>query len=285
MGIRFFCPNGHKLNIKAHLAGKRGVCPVCGGKMRIPLVSTRPPGKKKKRKVEAGMVPPSEAGPTRRHCPDADEIEAWLEGEDEAGPSSPRASRTEDGSPSPLFEEMDLAALAAFGVPDLPPEKSESGPLDTTGEAIWYVRPPSGGQFGPASSPVVSSWVREGRVPADSLVWREGWRDWKTAVEAFPQLGLPRHPTPRHGLLSQPPLPPKPPLHRPLLPQRSGIPQSTILIVLLAVATVVVATVLVWMLIRRGETPPATEPAPSPARSWLPYAPAELGPVPGSFLL
>lgn len=36
MGIRFTCPNGHKLNVKDHLAGKRAVCPNCGAKVTIP---------------------------------------------------------------------------------------------------------------------------------------------------------------------------------------------------------------------------------------------------------
>lgn len=36
MGIRFSCPNGHKLNVKTFLAGKRGVCPQCGAKFVIP---------------------------------------------------------------------------------------------------------------------------------------------------------------------------------------------------------------------------------------------------------
>src|SRR6476646_1048166 len=36
MGIKFHCPNGHKLNVKAFLAGKKGVCPDCGVKVRIP---------------------------------------------------------------------------------------------------------------------------------------------------------------------------------------------------------------------------------------------------------
>jgi hypothetical protein len=36
MGIRFTCPNGHKLHVKAFLAGKRGVCPHCGEKFVIP---------------------------------------------------------------------------------------------------------------------------------------------------------------------------------------------------------------------------------------------------------
>lgn len=41
MGIRFYCPNGHKLNVKAEQAGKTGFCPKCGVKVQIPLESTR----------------------------------------------------------------------------------------------------------------------------------------------------------------------------------------------------------------------------------------------------
>jgi len=34
MGIRFFCPNGHKLNVKDFQAGQTGICPFCGVKMQ-----------------------------------------------------------------------------------------------------------------------------------------------------------------------------------------------------------------------------------------------------------
>jgi hypothetical protein len=53
---------------------------------------------------------------------------------------------------------------------------------------IWYVRPPSGGQFGPASGDLMRTWLSEGRVSADSLVWREGWQDWQEAGKVFPKL-------------------------------------------------------------------------------------------------
>jgi hypothetical protein len=43
MGIRFSCPNGHKLNVKDHLAGKRGVCPACGAKFVIPAAGQSTP--------------------------------------------------------------------------------------------------------------------------------------------------------------------------------------------------------------------------------------------------
>ncbi len=42
MGIRFNCPNGHKLNVKEFLAGKRGVCPQCGAKFIIPTPGEAP---------------------------------------------------------------------------------------------------------------------------------------------------------------------------------------------------------------------------------------------------
>lgn len=40
MGIRFICPNGHRLHVKNFLAGKRGVCPKCGVGVEIPRAST-----------------------------------------------------------------------------------------------------------------------------------------------------------------------------------------------------------------------------------------------------
>ncbi|QEG34041.1 DUF4339 domain-containing protein [Bythopirellula goksoeyrii] len=39
MGIRFFCPNGHKLNVKGFLAGKRGICPECDARFLVPMES------------------------------------------------------------------------------------------------------------------------------------------------------------------------------------------------------------------------------------------------------
>jgi hypothetical protein len=38
MGIRFSCPQGHKLHVKTFLAGMRGICPTCGAKFVIPAV-------------------------------------------------------------------------------------------------------------------------------------------------------------------------------------------------------------------------------------------------------
>jgi hypothetical protein len=35
---------------------------------------------------------------------------------------------------------------------------------------------------------IMRTWLAEGRVSADSLLWREGWSDWREAGDVFPQL-------------------------------------------------------------------------------------------------
>jgi len=66
---------------------------------------------------------------------------------------------------------------------------AQPDPLAEAGNVVWYVRPPSGGQYGPATADIMRNWISEGRISPDTLVWREGWRDWQEAGEVFPQLG------------------------------------------------------------------------------------------------
>jgi len=56
-------------------------------------------------------------------------------------------------------------------------------------EVSWYVRPPSGGQYGPAGTEAMREWIAEDRVTGDSLVWREGWPQWVAARDVFAELG------------------------------------------------------------------------------------------------
>jgi hypothetical protein len=140
MGIRFFCPNGHKLNVKEFQAGQKGICPFCGVKMDIPLESTRP----------------SSSEPPQR-----------------PSDQTPPTPATTAAAPS-----IGSSAVATFAPVD---------PLTESGRAVWYVRPAAGGQFGPAAAEVMRTWLTEGRIGADTLVWHEGWRDWREAGDVFAQ--------------------------------------------------------------------------------------------------
>lgn len=255
MGIRFTCPNGHKLNVKSHLAGKRGFCPECGAKVLIPLESTRPSAKQAKG-TPSGVAPPPEETPTRETQPSADLLESegpdatWyvqLPSEEQLGPATTDEMRTWiserrfdgeafvwcDGWPDWREAKEVFPALAAPAATDKPTVMSEpaetqvqeeaapsppqtveaepvatepaatksaeeapvakppsvgslaSDPLKENPDGVWYVQPPGERQFGPAKNDLMRQWIDEGRVSNDSLVWCEGWPEWREAKEVF----------------------------------------------------------------------------------------------------
>lgn len=248
MGIRFYCPNGHKLNVKSFQAGRRGICPYCGAKIIIPTQSTRKSSKAERAAggtsaqadVEQEVVlhpdssgkaapnaQPIDAAPgTGGPYPMAARPDAPAGGPVQAGtiptatplgfPGSASESapqRPTDGGarPAARVDSLPAAGMQILPVapaqaepalqsdvqapspsqapPPAPPRDEASDPLAEAGNVVWYVRPPSGGQFGPATGDVMRTWISEGRVSADSLVWREGWRDWQEAGKVFAQMG------------------------------------------------------------------------------------------------
>jgi hypothetical protein len=153
MGIKFLCPNGHKLNVKSFLEGKRAICPKCGARVVVPSQESLASG-------------------DRQEALDPD---ALAEATSDAGV----ASESREAASSPVTAT----------------EATPGDPFVEAPTAVWYVRPATGGQFGPASADIMRAWLREGRVGASSLVWRAGWPEWRAASAVFPQLA---------GLLASP---------------------------------------------------------------------------------
>ncbi len=156
MGIKFLCPNGHKLNVKTFLSGKRAICPKCGARVIVPAVS------------DPSALASAKIDPT-------------------ASSSVGAASTTIE-----IVADESCAELTASPATRIVESASRPAPAqDAISEApgaVWYVRPAAGGQFGPASADIMRSWLNDGRVSASSLVWRAGWADWQTAAAIFPQL-------------------------------------------------------------------------------------------------
>ncbi len=171
MGIRFRCQAcDKKLHVKSFLAGKRGVCPKCGAKIRIP--------------AQSDPAFATDTDPTEQPQPPdgvtASRSAAGREPEREI-PSAAAASQA-IRAPAPVATSARVSDGSVGG-----PSRA-SDPITEAPDAVWYVRPPSGGQFGPADGAVMRRWLGEGRVSADALVWREGWPDWRTAGPVFPSL-------------------------------------------------------------------------------------------------
>jgi hypothetical protein len=255
MGIKFRCPNGHKLNVKSFLAGKRGVCPKCGTSMRIPLESTR------------GEESAADAG-------EGDDLldEARFPAPGRAAALAPAATAAD---PKSSARAVTIAAPTA-----IPVAASEADPIAESPAAVWYVRPPGGDQYGPARGDIMRRWLAEGRVSTDSLVWREGWSDWLTASEVFPSLkpaaaqppALPSAPS--TAAASTRSEPPSEPPNGSTIPERSarltnryesrrkqGSGLGIAVIVILGLLCVVLAILLVYVFVFSGGSAPKAKSA------------------------
>lgn len=155
MGIRFVCPNGHRLNVKTFLAGKRGICPHCGTKVDIPHESS----------PEAIRKPSSATSETQIPLPPRG-VPAAI----------PAAALTEDGAPDAM---ADTEPVPVGGTPEV----AAADPFAS--EATWYVHTSDGQQYGPATSEQMRQWAAEGRVAPSCLVWRDDWPEWKQAAEVL----------------------------------------------------------------------------------------------------
>lgn len=223
MGIRFRCPNGHKLNIKTFLAGKRGVCPDCGTSFRIPTEeAAAAAGKdlltvaewKSSREEEvseasesfaasggaAVAVAAKSASAVFTPSSLATTAPATKGSASAAAPVVKQSAEVVSSAPSVPQQattvvaqavSVPVAAPSAVPVSPASPASPNSGtdPFAEAPLANWYVRSPAGGQYGPAKGDVMRKWIAEGRVSADSLVWREGFPEWRVASDVFPSLG------------------------------------------------------------------------------------------------
>ncbi len=147
---------------------------------------------------------------------------------------------------------FDAVESVSDPIVDAPAVESVSDPIVDAPDAVWYVRPPSGGQYGPARGDIMRKWIGEGRVSQDSLVWREGWNDWRTAGQVFPGLGLAVAP-PIPALpaaVAYAPTAPQTPATRPAYPprRRSSLTLAIATVAALAVMSVALLIVLIAVL-------------------------------------
>lgn len=191
MGIRFYCPQGHKLNVKSFLAGKIGICPDCKTRVQIPSTSTRPSSRALQQKPgeqnEAALPLASPLEDLDEVLPVAEEV-ATLDTEQAAPVDAVRLAEAvptngvEDALPLST-EDPPVAATVV-------PSTSNDDPLTVAPHARWYVAhsEQKGQKYGPATGEMMRQWIEEGRVSAEHLVWREGWSEWQLAGVCFPHL-------------------------------------------------------------------------------------------------
>lgn len=171
MGIRFACHVCQKpLNIKSELAGKRGVCPQCSARFRIPQNDT------------AFSIPIDDA---KEIVPQENVDDFDFDNDEDAAAESPSGSAAKIDSPP----RVNPASTTNSNTNPASPRRPGTPSLLDDPAATWYVRPPSGGQYGPATGEMLRTWIAEARVIPTSLIWRDGWPQWRSAAEALVEFG------------------------------------------------------------------------------------------------
>lgn len=195
MGIRFKCHHCQAaLNIKDELRNKRGVCPNCQRKFRIPsqsqdfsipleeLGSGQEVGQPK---AEPGSLRPV---PATTSLPTQPTASARILQPTTISASGVQATISQPTKP-PLPQRQAGLATSKAKPPEDPPRPAMALPSAASPQAsdeAWYiVRPPSGGEYGPASHATVEAWISQRRITADTQVCKVGTTEWKNAKEVF----------------------------------------------------------------------------------------------------
>lgn len=160
MGIVAFCPQGHRVKVKDHLAGRKGVCPTCGARFRIPLASVSEP---------VVTLP----------------LAAVLTLDAAVIATLPRVlpAEAQPGRPDSADQEVDQE-----GTGGLPPiEVPHHALLDERPDLVWSRAVPGGAASAPMSAADLRAWLDSGTAAGTELVWRADWDGWRPLGDVFPE--------------------------------------------------------------------------------------------------
>lgn len=159
VGIVAFCPQGHRVKVKDHLAGRKGVCPTCGARFRIPHESIAEPAAPLPLAsvvtLDAATIATLPRVLVAEPAPDATPGGKRRPAESAASPARPR---------HPLLDEW----------PDL----------------VWSIAVPGGVAAAPMSTADLRAWLDSGKAVGTELVWRADWEGWRPLGDAFPDAVL-----------------------------------------------------------------------------------------------
>lgn len=189
MGIVAFCPNGHRIKVKDELAGRKGICPTCAAKFRIPTKDAHP---------AAAATGPAAARPPMARVVSLDPLFAASlppafaidQAETSAAAAAPepmfgtpdfRLVDDEQGADVGMSPAPDDDEPAARGRPD------SHAAIDERPDLAWCVAVRGGAPAAPCDAATMRAWLDSGSGTADHVVWRQDWPEWRPLLEVFPE--------------------------------------------------------------------------------------------------
>ncbi|MFM8953387.1 MAG: DUF4339 domain-containing protein [Planctomycetaceae bacterium] len=163
MGIVAYCPQGHRVKVKDELAGRKGICPECQARFRIPRADGTMATRSGRRATECKVARVVSLDPA---------VAAAL-------PRALAIAPTAEASVAAAVEPPDAERPAA-PLP-LHPALAERPELN------WSMAVPGGEASAPMSATALQSLLEAGGLTGAELVWREGWSDWVSIRLVFPE--------------------------------------------------------------------------------------------------
>jgi hypothetical protein len=173
MGIVAYCPNGHRVKVKDEFAGRKGVCPECQARFRIPRGEAAGAG---------GATRTAGGYPVARVVSLDPAVAAGLPRAVAIAPAAEPRGGVQVEQPAPP------GAVSGAGQGGQPAViKSLHPALAERPEATWSVAVPGGEASAPMSAEAMQSFLDAGGLTGAELVWREGWSDWVAIRLVFPE--------------------------------------------------------------------------------------------------
>jgi hypothetical protein len=180
MGIIAFCPRGHRVKVKDELGGRKGICPKCQVRFRIPPVGTALPVARvvSLDAAVAARLPRAEV------LGSADLLRAT------GMASKPAAAGDDTESDGAGFDELPAEAFEPL---DVDPPAAAAGPgtlhpaIAERPDLTWCVAVPGGQPSPPYDGAALQRWLEAGSATGSEVVWRADWAQWVPIRSVFPQ--------------------------------------------------------------------------------------------------
>jgi len=177
MGIVAYCPQGHRVKVKDELAGKKGLCPICGVKFRIPE------GDGGTRHDHGGAETAHGEGDRVEHAP----LIAEAGG---AGLPTARFVAIDPAVVATLPRALPVAASVAPAAATVMPSAPEmQRPLHPTiaerPDLTWSIALPGGDPSPPLPAAAMQEWLDARGWTGEEFVWRADWPQWLPFRQVF----------------------------------------------------------------------------------------------------
>jgi hypothetical protein len=162
------------MKVKDYLAGKKGICPTCGARFRIPHPAAAPAP------VAVAAAAPRETEATPRET-------------GAVAAAAPTLATIVSLDPAAAAGLPELLLFAAGDTLQIDPDPTADLQIDEdddgdAGDVLyWYFAIPGGQPSAALREPDMLAWLDSGQATGREVVWRSDWPGWKPIGEAFPE--------------------------------------------------------------------------------------------------